>query len=139
MNMKYTLPQKSSLEQLKINDINDSLPDLKNIKESKAVTIGKWLTNVIKTNKAIKPNVLLPTKPDLAYLLGVSIGTIQNALRYIEDLGFVESKQCIGTIVKDQNNSESSLRKLTSKREVAITEIKRYIIEKICTKIIFTY
>ena len=127
--MKYTLPQKSSLEQLKINDINDSLPDLKNIKESKAVTIGKWLTNVIKTNKAIKPNVLLPTKPDLAYLLGVSIGTIQNALRYIEDLGFVESKQCIGTIVKDQNNSESSLRKLTSKREVAITEIKRYIIE----------
>lgn len=129
MNMKYTLPQKSSLEQLKINDINDSLPDLKNIKESKAVTIGKWLTNVIKTNKAIKPNVLLPTKPDLAYLLGVSIGTIQNALRYIEDLGFVESKQCIGTIVKDQNNSESSLRKLTSKREVAITEIKRYIIE----------
>lgn len=129
MNMKYTLPQKSNLEQLKINDINDSLPDLKNIKESKAVTIGKWLTNVIKTNKAIKPNVLLPTKPDLAYLLGVSIGTIQNALRYIEDLGFVESKQCIGTIVKDQNNSESSLRKLTSKREVAITEIKRYIIE----------
>lgn len=129
MNMKYTLPQKSSLEQLKINDINDSLPDLKNIKESKAVTIGKWLTNVIKTNKAIKPNVLLPTKPDLAYLLGVSIGTIQNALRYIEDLGFVESKQCIGTIVKDPNNSESSLRKLTSKREVAITEIKRYIIE----------
>ena len=129
MNMKYTLPQKSSLEQLKINDINDSLPDLKNIKESKAVTIGKWLTNVIKTNKAIKPNVLLPTKPDLAYLLGVSIGTIQNALRYIEDLGFVESKQCIGTIVKDPNNSENSLRKLTSKREVAITEIKRYIIE----------
>lgn len=127
--MKYTLPQKSSLEQLKINDINDSLPDLKNIKESKAVTIGKWLTNVIKTNKAIKPNVLLPTKPDLAYLLGVSIGTIQNALRYIEDLGFVESKQCIGTIVKDPNNSENSLRKLTSKREVAITEIKRYIIE----------
>lgn len=129
MNMKYTLPQKSSLEQLKINDINDSLPDLKNIKESKAVTIGKWLTDVIKTNKAVKPNILLPTKPDLAYLLGVSIGTIQNALRYIEDLGFVESKQCIGTIVKDQNNSESSLRKLTSKREVAITEIKRYIIE----------
>ena len=127
--MKYTLPQKSSLEQLKINDINDSLPDLKNIKESKAVTIGKWLTDVIKTNKAVKPNILLPTKPDLAYLLGVSIGTIQNALRYIEDLGFVESKQCIGTIVKDQNNSESSLRKLTSKREVAITEIKRYIIE----------
>ena len=121
--------QKSNLKQLKINDINDSLPDFKDIKESKAIVIGKWLTNVIKTNKSVKPNVLLPTKPDLAYLLGVSIGTIQNALRYIEDLGFVESKQCIGTIVKDPNNTESGLRKLTSKREVAITEIKKYIIE----------
>lgn len=125
--MKYILPQKSSLEQIKISDINSSLPDLKNITESKAVTIGKWLTNVIKTNKAVKPNTLLPTKPDLAYLLGVSIGTIQNALRYIEDLGFVESKQCIGTIVKDQNSG--SFRKLTSKREIAISAIKKYIID----------
>ncbi len=125
--MKYILPQKSSLEQIKVSDINSSLPDLKNIKESKAITIGKWLTNVIQTNKNVKPNTLLPTKPDLAYLLGVSIGTIQNALRYIEDLGFVESKQCIGTIVKDQ--SEGSFRKLTSKREIAINAIKKYIIE----------
>lgn len=125
--MKYNLPQKSNLEQIKVSDINSSLPDLKNIKESKAITIGKWLTDVIKTNKAVKPNALLPTKPDLAYLLGVSIGTIQNALRYIEDLGFVESKQCIGTIVKDPN--EGSFRKLTSKREIAISAIKKYIIE----------
>lgn len=125
--MKYILPQKSNLEQIKVSDINSSLPDLKNIKESKAITIGKWLTDVIKTNKAVKPNSLLPTKPDLAYLLGVSIGTIQNALRYIEDLGFVESKQCIGTIVKDPN--EGSFRKLTSKREIAISAIKKYIID----------
>jgi DNA-binding GntR family transcriptional regulator len=127
--MKYVLPQKSSLKQVQVSDISSSLPDLKNIKESKAITIGKWLTNVIKTNKAVQPNTLLPTKPDLAYLLGVSIGTIQNALRYIEDLGFVESKQCIGTIVKDQNNKEESLRKLTSKRELAIISIKKYIIK----------
>lgn len=125
--MKYILPQKSKLEQIKVSDINSSLPDLKNIKESKAVTIGKWLTNVIETNKAVKPNTLLPAKPDLAYLLGVSIGTIQNALRYIEDLGFVESKQCIGTIVKDPNCG--SFRKLTSKRDIAITAIKKYIID----------
>lgn len=125
--MKYILPQKSSLEQIKVSDINSSLPDLKNISESKAVTIGKWLTNVIKTNKSVKPNTLLPAKPDLAYLLGVSIGTIQNALRYIEDLGFVESKQCIGTIVKDPDSG--SFRKLTSKREIAINAIKKYIID----------
>lgn len=125
--MKYILPQKSNLEQIKVSDINSSLPDLKNIKEAKAITIGKWLTDVIKTNKAVRPNTLLPSKPDLAYLLGVSIGTIQNALRYIEDLGLVVSKQCIGTIVKD--NSEGSFRKLTSKREIAINAIKKYILD----------
>lgn len=122
--MKYVT--KSSLNQVEIDDINNNLPDLKNIKESKAVAIGKWLTNVIKSNKNIKPNSLLPAKPDLAYMLGVSIGTVQNALRYVEDMGYVESKQCIGTIVRDRDNNEQ-IRKLTSKREIAIDEIKKYI------------
>ena len=60
-------------------------------------------------------------------MLGVSIGTVQNALRYIEDLGYVESKQCIGTLVRDHKQQTTSLRKLTSKRDLAIDEIKRYI------------
>ena len=125
--MKYVT--KSSLSQIDIEDINKSLPDLKNAKESKAVAIGKWLTNVIENNKKIKPNSLLPSKPDLAYMLGVSIGTVQNALRYIEDLGYVESKQCIGTIIKDRNDDEQ-MRKLTSKRELATNIIKKYIKDK---------
>ena len=125
--MKYVT--KSTLSQVEIEDINNNLPDLKNIKESKAVTIGKWLTNVIKSNKNVKPNTLLPAKPDLAYMLGVSIGTIQNALRYVEDLGYVESKQCIGTIVRNRNEQEQ-MRKLTSKREIAINSIKQYIKNK---------
>ena len=127
--MKYNLPQKSDLQQIKVSEINSELPDLKNIKESKAITIGKWMIDAIHCNKNIKPNTLLPTKPDLAYHLGVSIGTVQNAIRYIEDLGYVESKQCIGTLIKDRNNSEQGLRKLTSKREIAINEIKKYIID----------
>ena len=121
--------EKSNLEQINVNDINGELPNLKNIKESKAVVIGKWLTNVINNNKNIKPNSLLPSKPSLAYLLGVSTGTIQNALRYVEDLGYVESKQCIGTIVKDRNNSENQIRKLTSKRDITVNSIKEYIIK----------
>ena len=122
--------EKSNLEQINVNDINGELPNLKNIKESKAVAIGKWLTNVIENNKKIKPNSLLPSKPSLAYLLGVSTGTIQNALRYIEDLGYVESKQCIGTIIKDRNNSENQIRKLTSKRDIVVNKIKKYIIDE---------
>lgn len=132
MKDNFILPQKSSLTQIKVSDISIDLPDLKNISESKAIAIANWMMKWINNDLAsgnINVNDLLPTKPDLAYLLGVSIGTIQNSLRYIEDLGYVESKQCIGTLVKDPKNSEQSLRKLTSKRELAITEIKKYIIK----------
>lgn len=132
MKDNYILPQKSGLKQIKVSDIGIDLPDLKNISESKAIAIANWLMKWIKndlTSGNIKANDLLPPKSDLAYLLGVSIGTIQNSLRYIEDLGYVESKQCIGTLVKDPENSEQSLRKLTSKRELAIIEIKKFIIK----------
>ncbi len=122
--------KKSNLHQIKISDIKIDLPDLKNSKEPKAIAIGKWLMNWIDEDKNLQPNYLLPSKPELAYLLGVSIGTIQNSLRYIEDLGYVESKQCIGTIIRDKNNECTSFRKLTSKREIAINTIKKYILEK---------
>ena len=102
----YILPQKSDLHQIKVSDINFQLPDLKNISESKAITIAKWLMSWIDSDRNIQPNFLLPSKPELAYLLGVSIGTIQNALRYIEDFGYVESKQCIGTIIRDRSKKE---------------------------------
>lgn len=131
MKNNFILPQKSNLKQIKVSNIGIDLPDLKNISESKAIAIANWMMNWIKTDLAngnIQVNDLLPSKPDMAYLLGVSIGTIQNSLRYIEDLGFVESKQCIGTLVKDPEKSEQVLRKLTSKRELAITEIKKYIL-----------
>lgn len=128
--MEYILPQKSNLKQIKISDINSELPDLKNITEPKATVIAKWLINSIDNNENFKSNLLLPSKPDLAYLLGVSIGTIQNALRYVEDMGYVESKQCIGTLIRDRNNSNCTMRKLTSKREIAINSIKKYIKSK---------
>lgn len=125
----YILPQKAELKQIKIDDISMDLPDLKNIKESKAIAIAKWLMSWIDSDLAngkIFTGNLLPSKPDLAFRLGVSIGTIQNSLRYIEDFGYIESKQCIGTMVRDKN-SEPAMRKLTSKREIAIAEIKKFI------------
>lgn len=127
----YILPQKSELKQIRISDISIDAPDLKNIFESKAVAIAKWMMKWIETdlkNGNIAVNNLLPSKADFAYFLGVSVGTIQNALRYIEDLGYVESKQCIGTLIKDADNKTANMRKLTSKREIAIAEIKHFII-----------
>ena len=132
MKDNFILPQKAKLNQIKVSDISFELPDLKNISESKAIAIANWMMSWLKhdlESGAININDLLPSKPDLAYLLGVSIGTIQNSLRYIEDLGYVESKQCIGTLVKDPKQSQPTLRKLTSKRELAINSIKKYILK----------
>ena len=88
----------------------------------------QWIENGLK-NHNLELNNLLPSKAEFAYFLGVSVGTIQNALRYIEDLGYVESKQCIGTIIRDPKSTTANMRKLTSKREIAIDEIKQFIIE----------
>lgn len=128
--MNNSVQKKSNLKQIKIDEISTNLPNLKNIGESKVSAVTKWLVNTIETNANVKPGFLLPSKPEIAYLLGVSIGTIQNSLRAVEDLGYVESKQCIGTMVRDRDLSDKNFRKLTSKRETAINSIKKYILEK---------
>ena len=131
MKENYILPQKSEFKQIKVADITYKTPDLKNIRESKAVTIGKWLAEWIErglSGGTLCAKNLLPSKADFAYFLGVSVGTMQNAFRYAEDLGWLESKQCIGTMIKDKKTEGVSFRKLTSKRETAINAIKKYII-----------
>lgn len=130
---KFLLLDKNNLRKLSVKDISIPIPDLKDIFESKAVVIANWLISWIEVDfKAgkIKETDLLPQKADLAYHLGVSIGTVQNAFRNIEDKGFVESKQCIGTMVRDWKKPTQSVRKLTSKRDVCVNLIKKYIVEK---------
>ena len=123
---------KKSLRQISTNEISLNLPDLKNIEEAKAAAISKWLMEWIDKDLEcgkISAGNLLPGKPDLAFLLGVSIGTIQNALRFVEDAGYVQSKQCIGTIINGKNPNPE-IRKLTSKREIASEKIKQFIVSR---------
>lgn len=130
---KFLLLDKAELRKLSVKDISIPLPDLKNIFESKAIVIADWLIDWIETDfkaEKIKETDLLPQKADLAYHLGVSVGTMQNAFRHIEDKGYVESKQCIGTMIRDWKKPFSRVRKLTSKRDVCSDLIKKYIIEK---------
>lgn len=99
--------------------------------ENKVKKISDWLINWIDKSlksHAIKPYDLLPSKGDLAFHIGVSKGTMQNVFRFVEDCGYVESKQKVGTYIKNPNSNES-VQKLTSKREVAATIIKQFIIE----------
>ena len=88
--------------------------------------IKKWIDLSLECNK-INPYDLMPSKADLACHIGVSQGTIQNAFRLLEDIDYLESKQRIGTYIKDRKNQK--IEKLTSKRELAIEIIKKYILE----------
>lgn len=98
--------------------------------ENKTEKILNWLENWIILSLEcgkIHPFDLLPSKADLACHIGVSQGTIQNAIRLLENKGLLESKQRIGTYIKDSKNNNTA--KLTSKREFAVEIIKKYIYE----------
>lgn len=130
---EFLLLDKNNLKKLSVKDISLSYPDLKNIMESKAIVIANWLVEWIEKDLIagkINETNLLPKKAELAYHLGVSIGTMQNALRYVEDKGHVESKQCIGTMVRDWRKPVSQVRKLTSKKDISVELIKKYILDK---------
>ncbi len=126
------LIDKTKLTKLSGKDISLELPDLKNCFEAKTTVIADWIINWIQKDLEqgkIKETDLLPKKEEWAYLLGVSVGTIQNALRVVEDKGYVESKQRIGTMVKNPKNMTDSIRKLTSKRDNCVNLIKKYIFD----------
>ena len=136
----YKYLNKNKMIRINIKSLNIGTPDLKNNEESKSLIISKWMidwmdkggNNIYQidtyhSNNTITSGMLMPTKEDFAYYLGVSIGTIQNAFRHLEDMGYVESKQRIGTVIRDKSSNDLGIRKLTSKREHAIAQIKKFI------------
>jgi len=124
--------EKSTLRRIEISELPKKLPDFKNSTLTKdnalAQWMQEWISNGLKEGK-LQKNDLLPKKADLANFFGVSIGTVQNAIRYIEDNGYVESKQRIGTLIKDSQDTSTQLRKQTSKRDQAIVSLKKLIID----------
>ena len=123
--------QKKEFRRIEINELPKKIPNYKKSAESKdSLVYGwlkSWITEGLGSNK-LNYNELLPLKADLAYHLGVSVGTVQNAIRYLEDEGYLVSKQRIGTLIKDTNGDENQFRKLTSKREKVILELKKIIV-----------
>lgn len=116
-----------------INELPDDIPDFNTTYEPKDSIIKKWIINWILTalsKNQIKENDILPHKKDISAYLGVSIGTVQNAIRYVEDEGYLKSKQRLGTMVSTCSNPLNPNIKLTSKREKAIFAIKKAIVQK---------
>lgn len=122
----------SKSRKIEINELPKQIPNFKETYESKDSLIKKWLikwiTTSLKSNK-IKVSDLLPKKSAIASYLGVSIGTVQNAVRYAEDGGYLVSKQRIGTMIADMTNPINTCRKLTSKRDKIIEQIKKIIVD----------
>lgn len=99
-------------------------------RENKAEKLSKWLISWIVLslkNKKIKPGDLLPPKSEFACHIGVSLGTMQNVFRLIEDAGYIESKQKLGSFIKDRTGKP--IEKLTSKKDLATDVIKKYLKE----------
>ena len=131
-NRTYEKIEKNELQRIEINQLPKEIPNFKNSFESKDSIIKQWLSDWITKGVKkgqLKENTLLPKKADLAYYLGVSVGTVQNAIRYVEDAGLLESKQRIGTIIRNTNAQNPIIKKASSKREKVITLIKKYIID----------
>ena len=131
--MNYEKLEKADLARIEISQLPKQIPDFKNSFESKDSLIKKWLSDWIISGfkkGSLNENTLLPKKQDLAYYLGVSVGTVQNAIRCVEDTGLLESKQRIGTIIRNSEiSSNPIIKKASSKREKVVVQIKKYILD----------
>ena len=124
---------KSVQKKIEISDLPEQIPDFSSSYEPKDSLIKKWIINWILSavsNNKIKENDIMPNKADLSKYLGVSVGTVQNAIRYVEDEGLLKSKQKLGTMISNVTNPSVNLVKSTSRRDKAIIAIKKYIIQK---------
>lgn len=120
------------MAKIQISQINLAAPSFKNITVPKEKVVLKWLIDWVKYS--IESNVIqygdfLPEKSKLAKYLNVSAGTLQNAIRQAEDMGFFQSRQSVGTVVKDPNSSKKIFEKTFSKKDKAVSLIKKYIID----------
>lgn len=117
---------------LTVNDLPKQLPDFKNSEFPKDRLTEKWLTDwIVNSIKAKRINVgdILPKKNVIAQYLGISVGTVQNAIRYTEDKGYLQSKQRTGTLVAEFSGHTDVIKKQTSKRDVTVFKVKKYIVE----------
>lgn len=97
--------------------------------EKKDLQIKNCLIEKIKSFQNLQSDklYLLPTKEDFAYKLGVSVGTVQSAIRQLENDGYVISKQKIGTMINTNNSMTSSIQKSFTKKDMAYNAICKYL------------
>ena len=119
---------------ISLSEMPADIPDYVSSFEPKDSLIKKWIINWILSSvskNSIKENDIIPSKSELSKHLGVSVGTIQNAIRYVEDEGYLKSKQRLGTMISNFTNPINQINKSTSKRDKTIFAIKNILYKKI--------
>lgn len=96
-------------------------------KNKKLESVINWLRDILNSSN-FDSEILMPAKYDLAQILHVGLGTVQNAYRFLEDEGILISKQRIGTFYIPAGK-DVEIRKLTSKKDRFINEFKSYILD----------
>ena len=125
--------EQNDQRRINISELPKDIPDFSCSYEPKQSLVKKWLLGWILSatkKNAIKVNDIIPCKSDISEHLGVSMGTVQNAIRSIEDEGYLKSKQRTGTMISNVTNPISNNLKSTSKRDKTIDAIKIYIKQK---------
>ena len=93
------------MKHLTLDDITISKPDFDASKKvPKGQLVTQWLIDWIKNSLEFGYADIgdyIPTKEQLAKYLDVSPATIQNSIRQIKDMGYVVSKQSLGTCIAD--------------------------------------
>jgi len=119
LDMDYINYKKNKLQRISISEFDKE--ELDRTVDNKTEMISNWISNCIK--KADFSNYLLPTKAEFAYALGVSLGTIQNVFKILEDRQEIFLKQRIGAIVRSSDDT-NQIRRQTSKIDISSEKIK---------------
>ncbi len=111
------------MDKIELSYFQKNLDKLKLEDNKKLLSITSWFEYLL-TNSNLKGKFLMPKRADMAKLLHVGLGTVQNAYRLLEDKGLLISKQCVGTFYSTENNDD--FRKLTSKKDILVNSILTY-------------
>ena len=116
-----------NVEKISINSFLKR-PSLKQDGKTKLEIVEKWLSESIVEGirkKKFSKGAKLPQKAEIANFLHVGVGTVQNAIRSLEDKNLLFSKQKKGTFLSFGFVNET---KADLKRDQAASKFKLYLL-----------
>ena len=121
------------MKHLTSDDIKIAKPDFTNSKLPKGIVVVNWLVdwirNALETGTADFGD-FIPSKEELANFLNVSTSTIQNSIRQVRGLGYLCSKQSIGTYITDFYSKDLQEESKIINTTVACCKIKKIILDE---------